>query len=53
MDAACRNITLNGVCAVLAKGRSLEMIAFNGIESAIYRLRSVNVPSPLSVVVHA
>ena len=25
-------------------------IAFNGIESAIYRLRSVNVPSPLSAV---
>ena len=31
----------------------LLLIAFNGIESAIYRLRSVNVPSPLSVVVHA
>ena len=29
------------------------MIAFNGIESAIYRLRSVNVPSPLLFVVHA
>ena len=25
MDAACRNITLNGVCAVLVKGRSLEI----------------------------
>ena len=53
MDNALRNTTLFSVCTVLVKGRSLEMIAFNGIESAIYRLRSVNVPSPLLVVVHA
>jgi|Cyp1metagenome_2_1107374.scaffolds.fasta_scaffold196242_2 hypothetical protein len=50
MDNALRNTTLFSVCTVLVKGRSLEMIAFNGIESAIYRLRSVNVPSPLSAV---